>query len=656
MSSQTSPQNFLITGASGFLGSEIVRQCQQQGLAFRCTGRRSELSGVESECDYRQIDFGKDEIPASLFDNIDTVIHVAGLAHQFGKQGDDHDAFQRVNADAVAKIASAASKQRVSHFVLISSSGVYGAAREHCNEGDECAPVGSYAESKYAGEKAATDAIENTAMHLTILRMTTLYGPGDRGNVDRLMKAIDSGKFVNIGDGSNEKNLLHVSDAARATLLAANRSSTPPNAIYNVAIEPTKMSSVIRELQSHLGKKVLVTVPSGLALFGAKALSVLCLGRGPIARIHSTIEKWTRSDTFDGTKFRQVFRFTPQLSITDGIASQVKHYRTKHSNTRRPSMAKTVFDYSLGLFLLMVFAIPMTIIAVLVKVTSKGPIIYWSRRAGRAGSTFPMAKFRTMRTDTPEVATHLLNDSKSYITPLGAILRKTSLDELPQLINILGGHMSFVGPRPSLPSQDEVNQLRDVFGVSQLKPGITGWAAINGRDELHCAEKVAFDSQYLQRQSFWFDMQIIFRTAFAVFKSDGIKQADDEGGEPYIVLTEGSERTLICTTDAVAAGCFATDDRKWSDSRFVSLRPSGQIASSDIASATGNTPQIIFVSRKDSESEALMVFDMIGKELSSGQTLQHIQLPSLNSDDSVKHELLQNAEQILSNDQSGKGS
>lgn len=158
----------------------------------------------------------------------------------------------------------------------------------------------------------------------------------------------------------------------------------------------------------------------------------------------------------------------------------------------------------------------------MVKMTSAGPVIYWSDRVGRNNRIFRMPKFRTMKTDTPSVATHLLQGAESYLTPIGSFLRKSSLDELPQLWSIFTGEMSFVGPRPALYNQNDLITLRTEKGVHLLRPGLTGWAQINGRDELPIPDKVKFDVEYLNKCSFFLDMKILCRTFGRVLRSDGV--------------------------------------------------------------------------------------------------------------------------------------
>lgn len=183
---------------------------------------------------------------------------------------------------------------------------------------------------------------------------------------------------------------------------------------------------------------------------------------------------------------------------------------------------KRVFDLLVALLAGFVLLIPLVVLAVLVRLTSKGPALYWSDRVGRHNHIFKMPKFRTMRVDTPAVATHLLKDPNTYLTPIGPFLRKSSLDELPQLWSILKGDMSLVGPRPALFNQDDLIALRTECGVHELVPGLTGWAQINGRDELPIPDKVKLDVEYLQRRSMGFDLTILWRTALSVLRRDGI--------------------------------------------------------------------------------------------------------------------------------------
>ena len=183
---------------------------------------------------------------------------------------------------------------------------------------------------------------------------------------------------------------------------------------------------------------------------------------------------------------------------------------------------KRIFDLLLGVAILVLLVSPMLLIAISVRLTSKGPALYWSDRVGKNNKIFKMPKFRSMLIDTPAVATHLLDNPDAYLSPIGGFLRSTSLDELPQLFSVLKGDMSFVGPRPALYNQDDLIALRTERGVDKLLPGITGWAQVNGRDDLSIPDKVALDAEYLNRQSFWFDMKILWMTFLKVMKRDGV--------------------------------------------------------------------------------------------------------------------------------------
>jgi O-antigen biosynthesis protein WbqP len=191
-------------------------------------------------------------------------------------------------------------------------------------------------------------------------------------------------------------------------------------------------------------------------------------------------------------------------------------------NTTANTM-KRLFDIGVCSILLILFSVPMALVALAVMLTSKGPVLYWSDRVGRGNRIFRMPKFRSMQTDAPIVATHLLRDPTAHLTTIGGFLRRSSLDELPQLFSILVGDLSLVGPRPALFNQKDLVALRTARGIHHLVPGLTGWAQVNGRDELPIPIKVQFDYEYLRRRSFAFDLQIILITAVKVMRSEGVQ-------------------------------------------------------------------------------------------------------------------------------------
>ena len=183
---------------------------------------------------------------------------------------------------------------------------------------------------------------------------------------------------------------------------------------------------------------------------------------------------------------------------------------------------KRFFDFLLVVIVFILLIVPIILTVIAIRITSKGSVLYWSDRVGRNNEIFKMPKFRSMLTSTPAVATHLLDNPNSYLSPIGKFLRSTSLDELPQLFSVLKGDMSFVGPRPALFNQDDLIALRKEKGVDKLLPGITGWAQVNGRDELSIPDKVALDVEYLNCQSFWFDVKILWMTFLKVIERDGV--------------------------------------------------------------------------------------------------------------------------------------
>lgn len=183
---------------------------------------------------------------------------------------------------------------------------------------------------------------------------------------------------------------------------------------------------------------------------------------------------------------------------------------------------KRLFDLVLAAIMTILFAVPLIVVALAVRLTSSGPALYWSDRVGRDNHIFKMPKFRSMRADTPAVATHLLDNPQSFLTPIGSFLRRSSLDELPQIWSVLVGDMSFVGPRPALYNQDDLIALRTERQVHTLVPGLTGWAQVNGRDELPIPVKVDLDLEYMQKQSFFFDIYILYLTVIKVLGRDGV--------------------------------------------------------------------------------------------------------------------------------------
>ena len=197
-------------------------------------------------------------------------------------------------------------------------------------------------------------------------------------------------------------------------------------------------------------------------------------------------------------------------------------YNSKSVGGKPLNFMKRIFDLLAALGLILTFAPLFLLVVLAVRLTSDGPVLFRTQRVGKGNKLFTMYKFRTMRIDTPQVATHLLKEPDQFLTPIGKLLRRTSLDELPQFINVLCGEMSLVGPRPALFNQEDLIALRTAGGVHQLTPGVTGWAQVNGRDELPIPEKVKLDEWYLKNRSFWLDLKIVGMTVFKVIRKEGV--------------------------------------------------------------------------------------------------------------------------------------
>jgi UDP-glucose 4-epimerase len=311
-----------VTGASGFLGRSVCKWLEEQADVL-VAGRWANPAQPYA---FRRMDLSQGEIDDGLLAGADSVVHCAGVAHVFKIDAAAEALMDRVNGEGAGLVARCAARNRVKRFVLVSSVAVYGgAAGSPADESAPCRPAGAYGESKLKGERLVREALAGTATSLSILRPVTVYGEGDRGNVVRLIRLIDSGRFFWIGRGSNRKSLIHADDAARGCAAAA-LDFEPRDGLWNLGGEADTMREIVECIERALGRKPSrLFVPESLARAGCAVLSLVgSRGRS----VASTIGKWLSSDAFDCREFQRQFSFRPRVTLEEGIRREVEWYRT----------------------------------------------------------------------------------------------------------------------------------------------------------------------------------------------------------------------------------------------------------------------------------------------------------------------------------------
>jgi O-antigen biosynthesis protein WbqP len=368
--------------------------------------------------------------------------------------------------------------------------------------------------SKPARERGE-QLVRESSLGWTILRPTMIYGtPGDR-NIARLVRFVWRWPIVPIVAARALQQPVHVEDVATAVASALASQATIGRAYNLSGSDALPLAALVGEVAAALRRRRLI-VPVPMAPIICVLAFWNLLGRAPLKL--EQVRRIAENKNFGHEEAEKDFGFSPR-TFREGIRSEVRLWR----EASRLSRMRRACDVAVALTSLLVLGPFLVCIALLIKLTSKGPVLYWSNRIGVDNTVFSMPKFRTMGANAPVVATHLLTDPRRYLTPVGAFLRKFSLDELPQLLAILNGDLTFVGPRPALYNQRDLIALRTEKGVHTLVPGLTGWAQVNGRDRLTIPAKVGFDEYYMHHRSTILDLKIVLLTLLTVIRRDGIK-------------------------------------------------------------------------------------------------------------------------------------
>lgn len=322
----------LLTGAHGFLGSAILRQTINSGIPFIATDRFPCKDYVAGE--YVAADILDSRSISNIMIDVDRVCHVAGLAHVFDRSQISSQSFQDINVSGTENIARAAAAAGVKYFIFISSVSVYGGVSHGKDELSECHPENPYALSKWEAERILIDFCQKEKINLTILRLATLYGEGDPGNVRRLIRLIDRGQFIWIGRGENLKSLLHREDAARACVSVLLSPSSGIH-IYNVAAPPYRMQDIVQKISKNLGIRTpCVHIPSDFALTFTKAIKSISFNHFRLGALHDNIKKWLADDYYTTDKISRIYNFEAKVSLEEGIRREVEWYKAELSKSR----------------------------------------------------------------------------------------------------------------------------------------------------------------------------------------------------------------------------------------------------------------------------------------------------------------------------------
>lgn len=521
----------LVVGASGFVGKYLLTELVARGRNVRVASRKtvnlkSEQMQIIDIPDLTSLQY---DWTAALQD-VDCIVYLAARVHVMN---DNHPqpllAYRAVNKDAPIHLAKIACQKGVKRFVYLSSVKVMGESSERpFTEEDQPNPIDPYGISKLEAEQELLLIGKSSNLEVTIIRPPLVYGFGVKANFMELARIVELGLPIPIGAIQNKRSMVYIENLVDAIALVLEHPAAANEVFLVSDDEDISTPELARQLGVGFEKAVwLPNVPIEWLKIGAKLI-----------RRTSTIQRLTESLQISSTKIKTNLGWTPPYTVSQGLLKTVeslKLERKKDLNQESESYDltsvqirylnyRTIIEKFIALLLIFLSLPIVLILCILIKLDSKGPIFFIQKRIGYKSKTFNCFKFRTMKVGTPNISTEEMQKTGlNPITRIGYWLRRTSFDELPQILNILLGQMSFIGPRPALPMQDFVVQMRSKCGADNLPPGITGLAQVRGRDSLIDDEKVKLDYYYYRQLSFRQDMGILYETIYTILSNKGNK-------------------------------------------------------------------------------------------------------------------------------------
>lgn len=514
----------LVVGASGFVGKALCRDLLNRGYTVIAAARSSQ--NLPAGVVHRPLgDLNSDLDWAGLLSGVQYVIYLAARVHVM-KDTHPHplEAYRALNTAAPLAVAQAAADAGVRHFVYLSSVKVNGEISDRpLTEADPPAPTDPYGISKWEAEQALLNLGARQSLPVSILRPPLVYGPGVKANFLQLISVVKRGVPLPFASVANQRSMVYIGNLTDAIAFVMKTPAAAGCTFFVDDGSGLSTAQLVRGIAAGLGR------PARLFPFPPVLLEQV----GALIRRSDMIRRLTRSLEVDSSRLR-ILGWTPpytsDLGLRETVADVLKRETAvssaaPHRLTPRQRFylqMRSIVEPLIAGSALLVLAPLLLLVALMIRATSPGPALFVQTRAGRGHRPFEIYKFRTMRSDAPQLSTEeMRRQDFSPITALGAVLRRTSLDELPQLLNVLRGEMSFVGPRPALMSQVPVLRGREVCGVDQLPPGITGLAQISGRDDLSDQEKVRCDSTYLRHLDLLADLLILRETFRSASKAKG---------------------------------------------------------------------------------------------------------------------------------------